>query len=204
MSMCSRASKTLTNAISVNETFLAVDWWSRCHIMPIVPYQRKVTMTSERGSCASASIVFPDRCRSYRECSSWGMLFFSRENNTHGSRFHDRDPQFASRILGAMTQSWHIGTRDIRSRVIRGPYCITNDKSDVHGKSQGQRSKVKVQGHRVKKIVEFDPDWAFPDCNSSLNSPMATKWLTKLEVAWKRCPIVFQGGHPWNCKVTQL
>ena len=49
---------------------------------------------------------------------------FSRENNTHGSRLHDRDPQFASRILGAMTQSCYIGTRDIRSRVIRGPYCI--------------------------------------------------------------------------------
>ena len=48
---------------------------------------------------------------------------FSRENNTHGSRFHERDPQFASRILGAMTQSCYIGTRDIRSRVIRGPYC---------------------------------------------------------------------------------
>ena len=49
---------------------------------------------------------------------------FSPENNTHGSRLHDRDPQFASRILGAMTQSCYIGTRDIRSRVIRGPYCI--------------------------------------------------------------------------------
>ena len=48
---------------------------------------------------------------------------FSRENNTHGSRFRDRDPQFASRILRAMTQSCYIGTRDIRSRVIRGPYC---------------------------------------------------------------------------------
>ena len=65
------------------------------------------------------------------------------------------------------------------------------------------RSEVKRQGHRGKKIVEFDPDWAFPDCNSSLNSPMATKWCTKLEVAWKRCPIVFQ-GHPSYCKVTQL
>ena len=49
---------------------------------------------------------------------------FSRENNTHGSRFHDRDPQFASRILGAMTQSCYIGTRDIQSRVIRGLYCM--------------------------------------------------------------------------------
>ena len=37
--------------------------------------------------------------------------------------------------------------------------------------------------HTALKIVEFDPNWAFPGCNSSLNSPMATKWCTKLEVA---------------------
>ena len=106
---------------------------------------------------------------------------------------------------------------------------ITSDKSDVHAKGQGQRSKVKVtevttQLNRFRtvtpvwihiwwwddayslimlrrgallffkvirqisrshgsKIVDFDPDWAFPDCNSSLNSPMSTKWCTKLEVA---------------------
>ena len=53
------------------------------------------------------------------------------------------------------------------------------------------RSSVKFQGHTALKIVQFDPDWAFPDCNSSLNSSMATKWCTKLEVALKRCPIVF-------------
>ena len=33
------------------------------------------------------------------------------------------------------------------------------------------------------KSVKFDPVWAFPDSKSSLNSPMATKWCTKLEVA---------------------
>ena len=105
---------------------------------------------------------------------------------------------------------------------------ITNDKSDVHAKGQGQRSKVKVtevntqlnrfrtvtlvwihiwwwndayslmmlrrgallffkvikfQGHTALKSFKFDPDWAFPDSNSSLNSPMSTKWCTKLEVA---------------------
>ena len=53
------------------------------------------------------------------------------------------------------------------------------------------------------KIPEFDQDWAFPDCNSSLNSPMAMKCCTKLEVASKRCPIVFE-GHPSNFKVTRL
>ena len=65
------------------------------------------------------------------------------------------------------------------------------------------RSSVKFQGHTAQKIVEFDPNWAFPDCNSSLKAPMATKWCTKLEVAKKRCPIVFE-GHPLNFKVTRL
>ena len=50
------------------------------------------------------------------------------------------------------------------------PYCFS-------------RSFVKFQGHTALKIVEFDPNWAFPDCNSSLKSPMAMKWCTKLEVA---------------------
>ena len=58
------------------------------------------------------------------------------------------------------------------------PYCFS-------------RSSIKFQGHTALKIVKFDPKWAFPDCNSSLNSPMASKCCTKLEVALKRCPIVF-------------
>ena len=70
------------------------------------------------------------------------------------------------------------------------PYCFS-------------RSYVKLQGHAALKIVNFDPNWAFPDWNSSLKSQMAMKWCRKLEVAWKRCPIVFQ-GHTSNCKVTQL
>ena len=45
---------------------------------------------------------------------------------------------------------------------------------------QGHPSNFKVT--RLWKSLKFDPDWAFPDCNSSLNSPMATKWCTKLEV----------------------
>ena len=64
------------------------------------------------------------------------------------------------------------------------------------------RSYVKFQGHTALKIVEFDPDWAFPDSNSSLNSPMAMKCCTKLETAKERCPIVFQ-GHTSNFKVSR-
>ena len=69
------------------------------------------------------------------------------------------------------------------------PYCFS-------------RSSVTFQGHIALKIVEFDSNWAFPDRNSSLNSPMAMKCCTKLETAKKRCPIVFQ-GHPSNFKVTR-
>ena len=74
------------------------------------------------------------------------------------------------------------------SSIVEVPYCFS-------------RSYVKFQGHTALKIVEFDLNWAFPDCNSSLNSPMAMKCCTKLETAKERCPIVFQ-GHPSKFKVT--
>ena len=73
---------------------------------------------------------------------------------------------------------------------------ITIDRSDVHAKDQGRRSKVKVS--EVK--TNFVPSWAFPNHNSSLNSLMATIWCTKLELAKKSYPIVFQ-GHLSNFKV---
>ena len=75
------------------------------------------------------------------------------------------------------------------SSIVEVPYCFS-------------RSYVKFQGHMALQIVEFDPNWAFPDCNSSLNSPMAMKCCTKLDTAKERSPIVFQ-GHPSNFKVTR-
>ena len=66
------------------------------------------------------------------------------------------------------------------------------------------RSYVKFQGHMALKIVEFDPNWAFPDSNSSLNSPMAMKCCTKLETArevpycFPRSSIKFQGHTGQN------
>ena len=75
------------------------------------------------------------------------------------------------------------------SSIVEVPYCFS-------------RSSVKFQGRTALKIVEFDPNWSFPDCNSSLNSPMAMKCCTKLETAKERCPIIFH-GHPSNFKVTR-
>ena len=53
------------------------------------------------------------------------------------------------------------------------------------------------------KITDFDPNWAFPDCNSSLNWHMVMNWCTKLDVAKEWGPIIFQ-GHPSHFKVTRL
>ena len=75
------------------------------------------------------------------------------------------------------------------SSTVEVPYCFS-------------RSYVKFQGHLALKFVEFDPNWAFPDCNPSLNLPMAMKCCTKLETAKERCYIVFL-GHPSNFKVTR-
>ena len=52
-----------------------------------------------------------------------------------------------------------------------------------------------------QKITNFDPNCEFPHRYSILNSPMAVKWCTKLDIVYKRCPFVFR-GHPSNFKVT--
>ena len=44
------------------------------------------------------------------------------------------------------------------------------------------RSCVNFQGHAGPKIADFDPNWVFPDCNSSLNIPMDWKCCKKLNV----------------------
>ena len=54
---------------------------------------------------------------------------------------------------------------------------------------------------RLKTIVDFDSNWAFPDHNSSLNSLMDMKSYTKLGVVLKACLIISR-GHPSNFKVT--
>ena len=49
------------------------------------------------------------------------------------------------------------------------PYCFS-------------RSSIKFQGHTRQKITTFDQNWVFPDCNSSLNSPMDLK--RSMHKAW--------------------
>ena len=65
------------------------------------------------------------------------------------------------------------------------------------------RSYVIFEGRIAKTSVGFEPNWGFRDCYSSLITPMATKWWTKLDIARERWPIVCE-GHPSNFKVSRL
>ena len=53
------------------------------------------------------------------------------------------------------------------SSMEEGPYCFS-------------RSSVEFQGHTGQKMADFDPNLALPDCNYSLNWPMAMKWCINL------------------------
>ena len=60
------------------------------------------------------------------------------------------------------------------------PYCFS-------------MSSVKFQGHMTKTIVDFDPNWAFPDCTSfSLNSPMAWSSIGEVPYCFSRSSVKFQ------------
>ena len=127
---------------------------------------------------------------SIEEVSYWFFKVIRQISRSHGSKNRRFGPKLGVSGLYLQlefTDGYQIIHR-ARSSIVEVPYCFS-------------RSSVKFQGHMALKIVEFDPNWVFPDCNSSLNSPMAMKCCTKLETAKERCPIVFQ-GHPSNFKVT--
>ena len=75
---------------------------------------------------------------------------------------------------------------------------IIIDKSDVHAKSQGQRSKDKVKELKIN----FNQIWAFRDWNSSFDFTdgyeiMHKAWSVIEDVPYWRPSLKFQGhtGH---------
>ena len=72
------------------------------------------------------------------------------------------------KVRGQRSRSQRSAPNLAWSSIEEVPYCFS-------------RSSIIFQGHTAKKIYDFDPNWAFPDCNSNLKSLMAMKWCTKLE-----------------------
>ena len=59
-----------------------------------------------------------------------------------------------------------------------------NARKDIEMPCCFWRSSMKFKGHMKQKIANIVLIWAFPDCNSNLNSLMTMKWCIKLE--WHR------------------
>ena len=107
----------------------------------------------------------------FQELSHWTRVRSMQKVKVKGQGHRGHDPNFRFRTV---TPVWiHIWWwNDTYSLMMlrRGAllfFKVIHQVSRSHG----------------AKIAEFDLDWAFPDCNSSLNSPMAMKCCTKLEVA---------------------
>ena len=64
-------------------------------------------------------------------------------------------------------------------------------------------SSINFEGHMGQKIIDLDPNWAFPHCNSSLNSLMAITWCTKLGSSIEEMPHCFSKSSvkfQWHTK----
>ena len=74
------------------------------------------------------------------------------------------------------------GSQDWRSLSVW--WLNKHEKYWLHQISRSHRTHTHTHPKKKKKkldktITDFDPNWAFPVCNSSLNSPMDLKWCTK-------------------------
>ena len=58
------------------------------------------------------------------------------------------------------------------------PYCFS-------------RSSVKFQGHTALKIIDFDPNWAFPDCNSKFEITDGHQMMHKAWSSIEEVPYCF-------------
>ena len=113
--------------------------------------------------------AFPD----YRPVAAFKSLRFAlfkvkrQISRSHGSKNRQISPKlgiFGLYLQFEFTNGYEMMHKAWR-RIDKGPYCFS-------------RSYVKFEGHTAKKIVDFDPNWPFPDCIFSLNFLMDLKWYT--------------------------
>ena len=137
------------------------------------------------------------------------IVFQGHPSNFKVKQHKNRQFKYSDAIISAMTS--HItGVSIVYSTVCSGANQRKHQSSDslvfVRGINQWlvnspHKGPVTRKMFPFDHVIMLDSNWTFPDCNSSLNSRMATKWCAKLEVAKKRRPFVFQ-GHLSNFKVT--
>ena len=99
---------------------------------------------------------------------------------------HEPFPDCNSSLNSHITMKW-CSKHDV---ALKGSYLIV---------LQGHPSNFRVTRLKNRR---FWPKLGFSDSNSRLNSRLAMKWCAKVEAAYERCPIVFQ-GHTSIFKVTR-
>ena len=57
---------------------------------------------------------------------------------------------------------------------------------------------IEFQGNTGQNIANFDPNWALPDCNSSLNSPDEIEMMHNAWHSIEEIPIVYSNGQKIN------
>ena len=137
-----------------------------------VPYCFARSYVKFQGHTALPYVQFDPNC-TLRECNPSLNSPMATKWCTQLEVAPEEDPYFFFKVICQLQFEFTNGYEMMHkawSSIEEVPYCFS-------------RSSIKYPGHTALKIVEFDPNWMFPDCNSSFNSPMATKWCTKLEVA---------------------
>ena len=89
---------------------------------------------------------------------------------------------------------------DVNRPISQIPQCIRDTSHNAPFFNRSMKMHLKMSSGKWRSFCLENR--AFADCNSSLNSPMALKWCTKLVVVQKRWPIVFR-GYSSNFKVTR-
>ena len=163
------------NGWHVNEQFLAAtkqlyDWFS----LSVCPSVRLSVCLSVRPSHLFHHVPIIVSSWNFEELLPWSEMMSMQKVKVRGQRSRSQRSTSKLVVSGPLLQFEFTYGNEIMhtagSSIEEVPYSFS-------------MSSIKFQGHTALKIAEFDPDWAFPDCNSNLNSPMATKWCTKLEVA---------------------
>ena len=128
-----------------------------------------------------------------------GALCFSRRSSNFKAirlqKIVDFDPNWAfpdcnSNLKVTRDKKLPILTRTERFRTVTPVLLYQWLWHDAQSLKQHRRDALlffkvirQISRSNGTKNADFGPNWAFPDCNTSLVPPIAMKWCTKLEAA---------------------
>ena len=168
-------------------------WWSN---------DAQSLMVLRRGALLFFKVFCKFQGHTAKNCPFWPKLGFLTvtlvwihqwlQNDAQSLKWHRRGALLFSKVIFQISRSHKTKKSSILTKIGHfrtvTPVWVHwwNDAQSLNQHRGGVLLFFKVicqiSDHTGQKITDFDPDWAFADCYSSLNSPMASKWCTKLDV----------------------